>query len=289
MQQSLQNTSLQLILMLYALFFSLGGQEQDQGAGNEDTAKSLRLDCPSDIQQRCTELLHSSLNKDLEVYRSQTLDRDATKKPQKKGTKTETNMLSKTSLVLERRLLSLVSTFVCAIRVGAIDIKFSSVVLGFYAHFNAAYNAQCHELVNMLRDEALHADRAWIVCETILNALKQVRRLLTTYVTDLPQSFNLYLLNADEGSEAHFISLSRQLANATMVRGPGFSVLQAIDSDAMVTLHIAACQMVLSYRQEGTANPNHEPVFFKALANLVSTVSPVDAMKMCVTGWPYSC
>ena len=141
----------------------------------------------------------------------------------------------------------------------------------------------------MLRDEALHGDRAWIVCETILNALKQVRRLLTACVTDLPQSFNMYLLNADEGSEAHFISLSRQLANATMVRGPGFSILQAIDADAMVTLHIAACQLVLAYRQERTANQTHEPVFFKALANLVSTVSPVDAMKMYVTSWSCSC
>lgn len=68
-----------------------------------------------------------------------------------------------------------------------------------------------------------------------------------------------------------------------MIRGPGFSVVQAIDADAMITLHVAGIQLVLQYIQDGTSHQGHEPTFFKGLANLLATVSSADAIKMCVT------
>ena len=86
-------------------------------------------------------------------------------------------------------------------------------------------------------------------------------------------------MDPTEPAESAFVALSRQLANATMVRGPGFTVVESIDADAMVTLHIASCQQVLLYLDE-RENKTHVCVFFKALSNLLSTVTPVDAMKM---------
>ena len=79
------------------------------------------------------------------------------------------------------------------------------------------------------------------------------------------------------------MALSRQLANATMIRGPGFSVVQAVEPDAMVTLHVAGIQQVLQYIQDGTGNKGYEPAFFKGLSNLLATVSSTDAMKMYVS------
>lgn len=124
----------------------------------------------------------------------------------------------------------------------------------------------CQDLVAVLRDDALHADRAWAVAETVLEALKG--------------SFRIYLLYADDATESHFTALARQLANATMVRGPGFTVLEAIDAQAMVTLHVAAIQHVLQLRSESEAQAALAPVFFKGLAQLLGTLTPVDAIQV---------
>ena len=142
-------------------------------------------------------------------------------------------------------------------------------MLSYYAYFSLDFDALCHELVAVMKDDALHSNRGWIVCETILETLKG--------------SFSLFLLFNDDASEAHYISLSRQLANATMIRGPGFSVIQSVDPKAITTLHVAGVQQFISYFHEGTGNKGREPVFFKGMANLLATLLPADAMKIHTT------
>ena len=98
------------------------------------------------------------------------------------------------------------------------------------------------------------------------------------------QSFQLFLLYADETSEAHFVALARQLANATMLHGPGFSIVQAIDADPMVTLHVAGTQKVLEYWEDPSNDKRNISVFYKGLMHLLVTVSPKSAMQMYVKG-----
>ena len=77
------------------------------------------------------------------------------------------------------------------------------------------------------------------------------------------------------------MSLSRQLSNATMVRGPGFSVMESIDAEALTTLHISGVQHTVQAIQDGMP-VNVACIFFKGLANILATVSPGDAITMCV-------
>lgn len=77
------------------------------------------------------------------------------------------------------------------------------------------------------------------------------------------------------------MSLSRQLSNATMVRGPGFSVVESINAEALTTLHISGVQHTVQVIQDGMP-ANVACVFLKGLANMLATVSPGDAITMCV-------
>ena len=165
------------------------------------------------------------------------------------------------------RACALASALVTAVQVGALEVSHSVAVLRFYAHFSADFDALCQTLVHVLRDDALHAGRAWAVCATILDALRQ--------------SCAAYLRDGDERNEAHFVALARQLANATMLRGPGFAVAHAIDADAMRTFHVAGAQQVLAWHA-APPHKGHVATFFRGLAQLLGTVSPAGAMQMYV-------
>ena len=82
-----------------------------------------------------------------------------------------------------------------------------------------------------------------------------------------------------DAAESAYVSLSRHLANATMVRGPGFTVIERVDADAMTTLHVSGIQFILQAVQDDT-DAGVACVFFKGLANLLSTVTPGDALKI---------
>ncbi|PKI82513.1 hypothetical protein MVES_003333 [Malassezia vespertilionis] len=263
--RSVQEVALQNTCMIFTLFFSVQTLE-----GEEQVAQRLQL-APSDsAQQNCAHTMQSLLEHYLATFRAESEQNVAVNATQHAQRKVPRNNVvpGASPALLETGLVvcAAASPYVAALRVGAFGVAYAATLLRYYAYLNASFDALCHELVSVLRDDGLHAKRGWLVCETILDALKQ--------------SFGLHLLYADEASEAHFAALSRQLANATMVRGPGFSVVEAIDADAMVTLHVAGIQQVLQYIIDGTCDQARAVVFFKGLSNLLSTVTPADAIKI---------
>ncbi|WFD21141.1 cohesin complex subunit [Malassezia caprae] len=239
-----QSTGVQVCLLLYTLFGTM-----------QDT--DVQLTCPPDVQQRCTSLVGRELHNLVELFHDHNTPRS------RKQVKAS---VPPPLLAKNLYLISLTSTIVAAIRAGALHISHSAPILAHYAWLSADFDVLCHELVSVMRDDALHGERAWAVCETVLEALKG--------------SFALVQQFGDETSEAHFVALARQLANTTMIRGSGFSVVQAVDANAMVTLHVAAVQQVIEYWQAAGEDATPVLVFFKGLAQLLGTMTPADAMKV---------
>ena len=64
-----------------------------------------------------------------------------------------------------------------------------------------------------------------------------------------------------------------------MVRGAGFSVLESVDSEALVTLHVTGLQYVVQLIRDSVA-ANVACVFFKGLANIITTATPGDAISI---------
>ena len=175
-----------MLFMLYAAFSSIN-TVSPEGATPEiniEAAQQIALECPEEVQEQCTNTLRVDLLRIAEAYHAEVSQRGAEAASNSKKTfhtRSIKHIPSKARLLLERQLLNLVTPFVCAVRVGAVDVKFAASMLAFYGRFDATFNGLCHELINVLRDDALHSGRAWIASETILEALKGVRaRGLTT-------------------------------------------------------------------------------------------------------------
>lgn len=254
---SLRTTACHLAAVLHTLLFAAGADAA------EDTALApLQLPFPAHVQQQCADTLQSELGHALE-HCTAAAGADAPQRGRK--SRRDAGLAPLGVLVHQRRINSLAAPLVDAVRVGAMDIKHTPVMLGYYACFDNAFNALCHDLVSVLRDDALHLQRAWVVCAALLEALKH--------------SFGRHVAHPGDAAETAYVSLSRHLANATMVRGPGFTVIERVDADAMTTLHVSGIQFVLQAVQDGT-DAGVACVFFKGLANLLATVSPGDALKI---------
>ncbi|WFD34362.1 cohesin complex subunit [Malassezia cuniculi] len=264
---SLCTTACYLTTVLHALFFKVGA---DTGEAEDDSSEQLQstentrlqLSFPEHVQQLCADTIQRELTNCLaQIAAVATPEASA----HTRKTRRDAGLVPLAVLMLQRRVDTLATPVVGAIRIGAMDIKHIPAVLGLYACFDSAYNNLCHDLVTVLRDDALHLQRAWVVCATLLESLKQ--------------SFARHASHTSDGTEAQYVSLSRQLSNATMIRGPGFSIVKSIDADAMITLHVSGVQFIVQSIQEGM-QPGVACAFFKGLANILTTLVPGDAIKM---------
>ncbi|SPO27520.1 related to Nuclear cohesin complex subunit [Ustilago trichophora] len=176
-------------------------------------------------------------------------------------------------LQAEHTFCSAISTFVSAVRVGTIDAKYSTVVLIHFGRLGAIYDSCCKALVEVLKEEAIFGgyNRAVIVESSIWDSLRE--------------AFELYLDTGDAEGEARFVSLSRQLANALVVRGAGFTALRKIDARCLISLHSRASEHIAQKVAAAERNGNKKvrqkmPALYKGMANLLLTATPTDAVKI---------
>lgn len=171
---SLRNTASLLTTTLHALFFSVGIEREDDEEGTPQHAERTRLQLqfPGNTQQQCAAMLQYNLRMAAEHVASI----GAPEAPARaRKTRRDAGLVPLSVLMLYRRVNTFAAPTVEAIQVGAMDVKHAPVLLGLYAYFDNAYNSLCHDLVNVLRDDALHLHHAWIICVTILESLKSVR------------------------------------------------------------------------------------------------------------------
>ncbi|SNX85606.1 related to Nuclear cohesin complex subunit [Melanopsichium pennsylvanicum] len=177
-------------------------------------------------------------------------------------------------LQAEHVFCSVISTFVSAIRVGIIDAKHSTIVLIHFNRLGLIYDSCCKALIEVLKEEAIFGgyNRAVIVESCVWDSLRE--------------AFELYLDSADPAqSEARFVSLSRQLANALVVRGAGFTALRKIDPRCLISLHSRASEHIAQKVAAAERNGNKKvkqrmPALYKGMANLLTTAIPTDAVKI---------
>ncbi|KAN0066163.1 cohesin complex subunit [Thecaphora frezii] len=180
---------------------------------------------------------------------------------------------SRSLLEAEHAFCSTISTFVSAIRVGVVDAKHSTSVLVQYGRLGAIYDSCCKVLIEVLKEEAIFVgySRAVVIENTLWDALKE--------------SFEIYLDDGEEASEARFVSLSRQAANALVVRGGGFTAIKAIDPRCLISLHNRAseyvAQRVAAAERSGNKGlRSRMPMMYKGMAHLLMNASPTDAVKI---------
>ncbi|CEH14396.1 Sister chromatid cohesion complex Cohesin, subunit STAG/IRR1/SCC3 [Ceraceosorus bombacis] len=290
---------------------------QDAAGGFSTTAArpkmpaSLRLECSSELQEKCGEYVRSELERYADELRSETTrhsnggaedegkdagsESDAltdvedeghadARRNKKKGKKAKTingeqagsgegSSSRPTQKFLQRQhqLCQTLSHFIAAIRLGVLASRHAAPVLAFYGRLGHIFDASFKYLVEALKEEAIYVHSPSSACHVVLSSLKQ--------------SFVLFEQDPTSESENAFVNLARSLSGALVVRGAHLAVLKSVPSHALVQLHTEGCEHVISkaLRAEQAGNQALKAraiIFWKGLAQLLPSATGRDAIRI---------
>ena len=107
--------------------------------------------------------------------------------------------------VLEREYLfiDVISTFLRAIRVGAIHIHHGAVVLAHYGRLEVSFDTCSKAIVDVLREESIMNDSPDVIVTTVTQALQEVSNMF--------YKFLLYTLNPQSSPTLSFSTTSSEM------------------------------------------------------------------------------
>ncbi|KAN0139259.1 hypothetical protein V8E53_002760 [Lactarius tabidus] len=257
------------------------------------TLLSLTLD--EEVQLRCASFVQAEIEVFTEevAVRSETAggdgsedggvsgDDDATpkkgggrkgKKPAN-GTKetTTTNAGKQTTraqLEQEYVFMGVISTFLRAIRAGAIYPTHSAVLLTHHGRLGVAFDHCSKIVVDVLREEGMYKGHGDVVVDVVTSALKD--------------SFTLMLEDVAP-DETHTISLAKSLVPCLMMRGAQLAVVRKLEGQHVVSIHSRLLAWIAKRLGAYESNSNKRMrdlsiPFFKVLQPLLVPVESRDAL-----------
>jgi cohesin complex subunit SA-1/2 len=180
-----------------------------------------------------------------------------------------------------------ISTFLRAIRAGAVHVRHSAVLLAHYGRLGPAFDLCTKVIIDALREEGMYRENGDLVVDVVTQALKEVR--LTRVVRRRPltnptQSFTLVLDSIVRG-EDHAVALAKQLGQSFMIRGAQLSIVKKLDSQHIVQTHTNLLTWIVKRIGTYEAAKNKKArktaiLFFRVLQPLLAAVDSRDALKM---------
>jgi len=85
---------------------------------------------------------------------------------------------TRSQLEREYAFMGTISTFLRAIRAGAIHVRHSAVLLVHYGRLSPAFDLCCKVIVEVLREEGMYKDQGATVVAVATQALREVRRIV---------------------------------------------------------------------------------------------------------------
>lgn len=187
----------------------------------------------------------------------------------------------------EYHFMATVSTFLRAIRVGAVHVKHSDVLLANYGRLGPSFDLCTKVIIDVLREEGMYNDNGELVVTVIKKALLEVR--LSTAHRSLSserrlQSFSL-VVDAVVKDEEHMVGLAKQLSTSFLIRGAQLAVVRRLESRYVVKTHKdllqEAVKNVSAYEKSKNKKRLSASVsFFRALVPLLKGVESRDALAM---------
>ncbi|KAG2361086.1 hypothetical protein BDR07DRAFT_1472291 [Suillus spraguei] len=167
--------------------------------------------------------------------------------------------LTRTRLEQEYVFMGTISTFLRAIRAGAVHVRHSAVLLAHYGRLGPAFDLCTKVIIDSLREEGMYRENGDLVVDVVTQALKE--------------SFTLVLDSVVRG-EDHVVALAKQLGQSFMIRGAQLSIVKKLDSQYMVQTHTNLLTWI-NKRARKTAI-----LFFKVLQPLLAAVDSRDALRI---------
>ncbi|KAF9463277.1 hypothetical protein BDZ94DRAFT_636599 [Collybia nuda] len=198
---------------------------------------------------------------------------DQNKKPRSgKGKRSfkEVNTNSRTQLEQEYLFIDVISTFLRAIRAGALHIRHSAVLLAYYGQLGSSFDMCSKIAVDVLREEGMIHDRGEVVVDVLINALREAYTLVLDGVV------------RDDQNTLH---LAKLLATCFVIRGSQLSIVRRLDSQHVVQVHLDLLSWITKRLAVYENNKNKKSLklgiaFFRVLVPLVSMIQSRDALKI---------
>ncbi|KAF8892974.1 hypothetical protein BD779DRAFT_1609978 [Infundibulicybe gibba] len=188
----------------------------------------------------------------------------------KKSHQQENKTSARESLEKEYLFIDVMSTFLRAIRAGAIDIRHGAVLLAHYGRLGPSFDVCSKVIVDVLREEGMMNDRGEIVVAVLTQA---VREAYTLVLDGLVQ---------DEGN---CLSLTKLVSTCFVIRGSQLSIVRRLDSQFVVQVQTVLLTWIGKRIAVYESNKNKKSMklavtFFKVLIPLLSTIQSRDALKI---------
>ncbi|KAG5641552.1 hypothetical protein DXG03_004787 [Asterophora parasitica] len=189
-----------------------------------------------------------------------------------KGKKThaETVITSRARLEREYLFLDVMSTFLRAIRAGALHISHGSILLAHHGRLGPAFDACSKVVVDVLREEGMMNNHGDVVVSALTQALRE--------------SFAL-VLDGVIHDETNSLQLSKLLATCFTIRGSQLSIIRRLDSQFVVQVHTELLSWIAKRLAIYESNKNKITLrsailFFKVLMPLLGAIPSRDALKI---------
>ncbi|TFK29563.1 hypothetical protein FA15DRAFT_632012 [Coprinopsis marcescibilis] len=174
--------------------------------------------------------------------------------------------------MLEREYLfvDVITTFLRAIRIGAIQLKHGAIFLAHYGRLGAAVDACSKVIIDLLKEEGMAKDNGMIVVEI---ATKSVEEAFTL------------VLDGIVPDETEAVQLAKLLTQAFVQRGSQLSVVRRLDPQHVVAVHVNLLNWIIKRLSVYNTNKNKKLLksallFFRVLTSLASGLLSGDALKI---------
>ncbi|KAI0301249.1 hypothetical protein BC826DRAFT_1155978 [Russula brevipes] len=270
-----RRVAFQNLLNLHILFCPPPDSEAEDSPGN---LLSLTLD--EEVQIRCAAFVQAEIERFAEEVavhsdgsgdEGTSSDDDAAprKGARRKGKKTVNGkQTTRTELEQEYVFMGVISTFLRAIRAGAIHSSHGAVLLAHHGRLGVAFDHCSKIVVDVLREEGMYKGHGDIVVDVVTTALKD--------------SFTL-LLEGLETDEMHSVSLAKSLVPCLMMRGAQLSVVRKLEGQHVSAIHTQLLGWVAKRIGAYESNQNQKKrdtaiLFFKVLQPLLAPLDSREAL-----------
>ncbi|KAL0071305.1 cohesin complex subunit [Marasmius tenuissimus] len=183
---------------------------------------------------------------------------------------TDEDEASRSELEQEYLFIDVVSTFLRAIRCGAIHVRHGATLLAHYGQLGAAYDACVKVVIEAVKEEGMMNGQGDSVVLVVTQAMKE--------------SFTIALISRSP-DESEVVALAKLLATCFVIRGSQLAIVRRLDAQYIIQIQTNLLSWIANHLEAHLKINDKKALknsllFFRALVPLVSSVDSRDALRV---------
>ncbi|KAK0451767.1 hypothetical protein EV421DRAFT_2075799 [Armillaria borealis] len=289
--EGVQRTAFKNLLDLHVLFSAAQTIAAD---GSQLSTATVALTMEDEAQYRCAGYVQAEIERYAEIVQEGDEEEnksddgsdvdsgdenDTAKKAKKKGKgatkpatteKEDDDANSRARLEEEYVFIDVMSTFLRAIRAGAIHVRHGAILLAHYGRLGPSFDLCTKVIVEILREAGMFNDDGDLVVLVVTQALQEAFTLILDSVVP---------------DETNAVQLAKQLASCFVVRGVQLSIVRRLDSEYIVQIHTNLISWLGKRLSTYQSNNNKKSLkrtilCFRVLTQMLSVIQNREALQI---------